>query len=214
MVWWGSGFRLVGRVWAGAGVYVLAVLMAMLSGEGYPHDMSTFVPVFNIRFAAFVCVAVGGWLLKRQLQTATGVARVSLTANVAIFLLIWELLSSETMDGFDRLMVSVHPSDTNAIHLYKNLQQLSLSGIWLLYSIVLMVIGIIRRMQVVRMASIVLFGITILKIFILDLSFLDTLYRIFSFIGLGLILLSVSFVYQRYKDVLQLGGEKKENVDG
>jgi uncharacterized membrane protein len=40
------------------------------------------------------------------------------------------------------------------------------------------------------------------------------LYRIFSFIGLGLILLTVSFVYQRYKDVLQLGGEKKENIDG
>ncbi|MDN4593409.1 DUF2339 domain-containing protein [Polycladomyces subterraneus] len=218
MAWIGSRFRLAVPVWAGAGPYVLAVLWAMVLGEGYPHDVSTFVPVINIRFAAFVCLAVGGWLLKRQLQTAPGIAPfarwVSLTAHVAIFLLIWELLSTETMDVFDRLIVSVQPSKTHTIHYYENLQQLSLSGVWLLYSIALMVIGIIRRVQTVRMASIVLFGITILKIFILDLSFLDTLYRIFSFIGLGLILLSVSFVYQRYKDVLQLGGDKKEHVDG
>jgi hypothetical protein len=218
MGWIGSRFRLEVPIWAGAGTYVLAVLWAMLLGEGYPHDVSQFVPVFNIRFAAFVCLAVGGWLLKRQLQTAPGIARfarwVSLTAHVAIFLLIWELLSTETRDIFDRLILVTNPSKTDTIHFYENLQQLSLSGVWLLYSIALMVIGIIRRVQTVRITSIILFGITILKIFILDLSFLDTLYRIFSFIGLGLILLTVSFVYQRYKDVLQLGGEKKENVDG
>jgi uncharacterized membrane protein len=55
--------------------------------------------------------------------------------------------------------------------------------------------------------SIVLFGFTILKIFIYDLSFLETLYRIFSFIGLGVILLAVSYLYQKYKDVI-LGVEK------
>ncbi len=48
----------------------------------------------------------------------------------------------------------------------------------------------------------VLFGITILKIFIYDLSFLETLYRIFSFIGLGVVLLVVSYLYQHYKDVI------------
>lgn len=42
------------------------------------------------------------------------------------------------------------------------------------------------------------FGISILKIFIYDLSFLDTLYRIFSFIGLGLMLLMVSYLYHRF----------------
>jgi len=217
MVQIGSRFRLAVPVWAGAGAFVLAVLMAMLTGGSYP-DLDTFVPVFNIRFAVFVCLAVGGWLLGRWLRTAPGIASVArwvpLTVHAAIFLLIWELLSSETMDGFDRLIVSADSSDTDTIHLYENLQQLSLSGVWLLYSIALMVIGIIRRVQAVRITSIVLFGITILKIFILDLSFLDTLYRIFAFIGLGLILLAVSFVYQRYKDVLQLGGEKKEHIDG
>jgi hypothetical protein len=217
MVWISLRFRLAVPLWAGAGAYVLAVLMAMLTGGSY-SPLGAFVPVLNIRFAAFVSLAVGGWILGRQLRTASGISTFShwvrLAAHVTIFLLIWELLTAETMDGFDRQIALTDSSNTNALHLFENLKQLSLSGVWLLYSIALMVFGIIRRLQSVRILSIVLFGITILKIFILDLSFLETLYRIFSFIGLGLILLAVSFVYQRYKDVLQLGGEKKENIDG
>jgi uncharacterized membrane protein len=65
-----------------------------------------------------------------------------------------------------------------------------------------MTVGIIRQAKGPRFFAIGLFGLTILKIFIFDLTFLETLYRIFSFIGLGLILLGVSYIYQRYKVVL------------
>jgi len=84
----------------------------------------------------------------------------------------------------------------------KNLQQLTLSGVWLFYSVILMVTGIWRRLQGLRIMAIALFGLAILKIFIYDLSFLERLYRIFSFIGLGVILLLVSYLYQRYKAVI------------
>jgi hypothetical protein len=47
-----------------------------------------------------------------------------------------------------------------------------------------------------------LFGFIILKIFIYDLSFLEGLYRSASFAGLGVILLAVSYLYQRYRAVL------------
>ena len=87
------------------------------------------------------------------------------------------------------------------LHL-QNLQQLSLSGVWLLFSIIVMVIGLVRRYRPYRLLAIVIFGITILKIFFYDLSFLETLYRIFSFIALGLILLATSYLYQRNRDVI------------
>jgi uncharacterized membrane protein len=45
-----------------------------------------------------------------------------------------------------------------------------------------------------------LFGMTIVKVFFVDLSELERGYRVVSFIGLGAILLAVSFLYQRYKD--------------
>ncbi len=50
--------------------------------------------------------------------------------------------------------------------------------------------------------SIVVFGVTILKIFFYDLSYFETLYRIFSFVGLGVILLTVSYLCQKNKDII------------
>ena len=60
-----------------------------------------------------------------------------------------------------------------------------------------------------RMAAIALFSVTILKIFLWDLAFLSGLYRIFSFIGLGIILLAVSFAYQRFKNLIFEGNAEK-----
>jgi uncharacterized membrane protein len=43
----------------------------------------------------------------------------------------------------------------------------------------------------------------ILKLFLYDLRTLETLYRILSFITLGLILLGISWVYTRFRDHLK-----------
>ena len=48
-----------------------------------------------------------------------------------------------------------------------------------------------------RWQGLVLFGITTLKVFFSDLSYLSGLYRIASSIALGVVLLIVSFLYQR-----------------
>jgi uncharacterized membrane protein len=79
------------------------------------------------------------------------------------------------------------------------MQQMLLSTSWLVVSSILIVIGIWQKIWVMRITAIVLFGIAILKMFLYDLSFLDTVYRIISFIGLGVILLAASFGYQKYK---------------
>ncbi|MDR3721080.1 MAG: DUF2339 domain-containing protein [Candidatus Acidoferrales bacterium] len=42
-----------------------------------------------------------------------------------------------------------------------------------------------------------LLGVTVVKVFVFDLSFLTRFYRIVSFFVLGLVLLLVSFFYQR-----------------
>jgi uncharacterized membrane protein len=81
----------------------------------------------------------------------------------------------------------------------RNMQQMLLSTSWLVVSSILIIIGIWKKMWILRITAIVLFGVAILKMFLYDLSFLDTVYRIISFIGLGLILLAASFAYQKYK---------------
>jgi uncharacterized membrane protein len=53
-----------------------------------------------------------------------------------------------------------------------------------------------------------LLAATIAKVFLIDISQLSQGFRILSFIGLGVLLLAVSFVYQR--DWLNLRGRKEE----
>jgi len=76
--------------------------------------------------------------------------------------------------------------------------QLGYSLGWLVYSICLLVTGIKWNIVKVRWASLILLVITSFKIFFKDLWSLGQLYRVASFIGLALVLILVSFLYQRY----------------
>jgi uncharacterized membrane protein len=76
-------------------------------------------------------------------------------------------------------------------------QELALSVLWLIYSLALMVPGAIRKSAVMRWQALALLGVTVVKVFFFDLSFLTGFYRIVSFFVLGLLLLLVSFFYQR-----------------
>jgi uncharacterized membrane protein len=51
----------------------------------------------------------------------------------------------------------------------------------------------------------VVFGLTTLKVFTVDLALLDSLYRVASVLGLGVTLLVTSYLYQRF---LMLSGDE------
>jgi uncharacterized membrane protein len=77
---------------------------------------------------------------------------------------------------------------------------------WAIEAIILIFIGFAWKSKTRRILGIVLFGITLLKVVLLDMSRFDTGYRIISFIGLGMILLGASFLYAKYKHVM-IGNE-------
>ena len=83
---------------------------------------------------------------------------------------------------------------------FRSRQQLSVSALWGIYSIVLVTIGIVRKFQPIRLLAILLFAVTILKVFLVDLQEMDKLYRIIASIGLGVLLLTVSLMYQKYRN--------------
>ena len=60
--------------------------------------------------------------------------------------------------------------------------------------------GFIFKKRILRLTGIAILLFAILRVFIIDLSFLETIYRIISFIILGGILMAVSFLYTKYKD--------------
>ena len=69
-----------------------------------------------------------------------------------------------------------------------------------------MAVGIQRRQPQIRLGAIALFGLTVAKVFLVDLSQLDAIYRILSFVVLGGILLLASFLYTRFRSRI-VGGD-------
>ena len=73
----------------------------------------------------------------------------------------------------------------------------SRSAVWMVYGAILMVAGFRRHNSFIRWLALTLIGITVLKVFLYDMSELQRIYRIVSFIALGVLLLAISFAYQK-----------------
>jgi uncharacterized membrane protein len=74
-----------------------------------------------------------------------------------------------------------------------------LSAFWTVTGLGAVVFGLIRRNGNVRLAGLGLLGVAIAKVWTYDLSELEQLARVLSFVGLGLLLLAGAFAYQRIK---------------
>ncbi len=84
--------------------------------------------------------------------------------------------------------------------LYDKVSGSVLTVAWGGEGLVLLGIGFVARERLLRLQGLVLFLVCILKLFLYDLRNLETMYRILSFIALGLILLGVSWIYTRFRE--------------
>jgi uncharacterized membrane protein len=75
--------------------------------------------------------------------------------------------------------------------------QVGLSVLWALYAALALGWGFVRSRPSVRYAALALLGLTVVKVFLLDLAAVRTAYRILSFLVLGVVLLGVSLLYQK-----------------
>jgi uncharacterized membrane protein len=171
--------------------------------------------IFNARMAthavAIAALAVMAWQgFKRHDETGEKAAAI---AVVALNLLALIALSREVADYYSRQMADVrpvfgqwNPSQWSRFHRVEIVRDFTYSAVWMAYGAMLMVVGFWRRSAFVRWLALFLIAVTTVKVFIYDTSQLDRQYRILSFIVLGILLLAISFVYQR--DWLKLSGSK------
>jgi uncharacterized membrane protein len=78
-----------------------------------------------------------------------------------------------------------------------NAELYTYSAVWLIFSVLLLLIGIVRQSQPVRLASAAVLLATIAKVFFVDLAGLTGVWRALSFIGLGAVLVGIGLLYQR-----------------
>jgi uncharacterized membrane protein len=76
-------------------------------------------------------------------------------------------------------------------------EQYTYSIAWLAFGVVLLAIGLLVNSERARLASAAVIGLTILKAFVVDMSTLAGVYRALSFIGLGLVLVAIGWLYQK-----------------
>jgi uncharacterized membrane protein len=110
-----------------------------------------------------------------------------------VFTLIY-LLSAD----LDTLAVLISQSDDVLMYTQKT----GYAILWGLISFVLLLIGLRRKEQILRILGLSLFAITIAKLFIYDISNISEGGKILAFILLGVLLLVVSFMYQKLKKIV------------
>lgn len=201
-------------------VFALAALALGVARLLVIDNFWTTQLIFNMRMATYtVAVAVLGavaWYASRRTDEAG--RTVAAAAIVALNFLALIALSYEVADYYARQTMSFQPGQHWTAAYGRNWRRVQIerdftySALWMAYGAMLMVIGFFRRSAFVRWQALVLIAVTIVKVFVYDVSQLDRGYRIVSFIVLGVLLLAISFLYQR--DWLQLSRSKGRAAEG
>jgi uncharacterized membrane protein len=173
------------------------------------NPAASTTPIFNERFATYsvgiaVCAFVA-WLAARAAKDADDSSAaltwptLALVAGLAVNALILLAVGWEIHSYWWYLQ---YRGDWRLLHDYGMYAQFTYSAFFMAFGALLLGLGFWRRSAFLRWQALVLLAVSVGKVFTVDVSQLSQGYRILSFLGLGALLLAVSFVYQ--KDWLNL----------
>ena len=91
-----------------------------------------------------------------------------------------------------------------------NNYKLGLSILWGIYSLAIVAYGIWKNNAFLRIGAIILFAATLIKVFFYDISHLDTIAKTIVFVSLGALLLIISYLYNRFKNLITY--QEDENI--
>lgn len=144
----------------------------------------------NARYVALLLLAILVYttyiLTKKPFMDKLGKFTTSIVSMSIYIIALW-VLSSELLHWMD---------------FYRTEQsyKLGLSILWGSYALFMVVMGIWRGKRYLRIGGIALFGATLLKLFFYDIAHLNTIAKTIVFVSLGLLLLIISFLYNKFKD--------------
>jgi uncharacterized membrane protein len=191
LVW--TGFAAGLRYLRAAGLLLFAMVAMRL--VMFPIHATVFL--WNARFAiAIVTAAAAGvalacaWKWREQLSKDERPAFAALAVGINVL-----LISTLTAE----VVLYYHPvSSFETFDRESQLaESLAVSLLWTAYASLLLTLGIRFSSALLRWQALVLFAIVTIKVFVADLSFLRGFYRIISSIALGVVLIVISYLYQR-----------------
>jgi uncharacterized membrane protein len=194
-------FRIAGLI-----LMSLGLARTLLFPFRFSEEFGAMTPLFNKPGALFAfAIVVLIWLTRRKQDERWPLASVDSRPLFATMLAVtvFCVLNIEIASVFGQKERAFSLlTEGNFPH------QLGYSIGWLIYAIGLLVAGIKWNQERARQAALILVLITSAKIFLKDLWSLGQLYRVASFIGLAIVLMLVSYLYQRF--LSKSGGNSDE----
>jgi uncharacterized membrane protein len=139
----------------------------------------------GIRYLSFVFLALFLFIGYRTVKRGYVSFREDMVFDLVLAVTLCWVLSSELLHWLDL-------SDVAGSY------KLWLSILWGKYAMGLIILGIWKQKKHLRIGAIVLFSLTLIKLFFYDIAHLNTLSKTIVFISLGIILLLVSYLYNRF----------------
>ncbi|HKZ01726.1 MAG TPA: DUF2339 domain-containing protein [Pyrinomonadaceae bacterium] len=159
-----------------------------------------FTPVLNKYFLSSLVVTTclfGAAVVYQRVDARKQLFRpaVKLVLLLVGVVTLWFVMSVETHTFFTTRAAAAKWGEDAAHERW--LGQMALSVLWSVYAGTLAALGFVRRSPVVRWTALALFGLTIIKVMMVDIAQLQKLYRIIVFFVLGVLLLVVAWGYHR-----------------
>jgi uncharacterized membrane protein len=84
-----------------------------------------------------------------------------------------------------------------------SVETVAVSILFGVYAVVLVSVGVGTRTAINRIAGLGLIGLVIVKLYLFDVWQLERIYRISAFVALGLLLMGTSFLYSRFRRLIE-----------
>ncbi len=185
-----AGLKLVGTA-----LLITAFVRLALNQEVIHYHHRADAPILNWYLYAYglvsLCLFSGAKLLKPPGHLIRGLNVQALLYGLAT-VLAFILLNIEIADYFSTGQYIQFQFSGNFG------RDMTYSLAWGVFAFVVLVVGIHKGSKMVRLGGVGLLVVTILKLFLHDLWSLGGLYRIGALMGLALVLIPVSFLYQRF----------------
>jgi hypothetical protein len=171
------------------GLYVLSELRESYLEQSSSQYYQTGAFNVTIRYVSFAFVALTLLACYKYVQQEFMQKDFKMTFDFLLHTSVLWIASSELINWMDI---------AESTQSYK----LGLSILWGIYSLSLIALGIWKKKTHLRIGAIALFGITLIKLFFYDISHLDNLSKTVVFVSLGILLLIISFLYNKYKHII------------
>jgi uncharacterized membrane protein len=179
------------RMSIGASIVLILALMRLYTVDTVYYAEQQDFPLFlNQRFLTFAVTAIGLFIASKFFTDRSQ----ALVAYVAGHFVTLTALGLELASWVQRSVAADNQFQTLTV---------SISILMALYGLMLVTLGVATKTSINRILGLLLMGLVVVKLYLSDVWQLGYLFKIVAFVGLGVLLLTVSYLYSRFRPVIE-----------